>query len=609
MDELLQEIIERVKSPEGLSGRALETIIMRHNRAFHESTRHFAKKQLYPALLRTQQERPQVWCTWNIDDATMRKLTALLQMKPRRSASGVATITVITKPHVCSSACLFCPNDVRMPKSYLYKEPACQRAERNFFDPYLQVAGRIHALHEMGHATDKIELIVLGGTWSDYPEDYQLWFTRELFRALNDTPKERKRTSETRRAYYEQAGIACDNDTLTDQVEAHQQRIDQGELTYNQAVRDLYGPRSAWHNISHFQRATLEEVAEAHRINETAASRVVGFVVETRPDAITAPRLTLLRCLGCTKVQIGIQSTRDEILRANNRHTTQEEIHRAFALIRLFGFKIHAHYMVNLLGATPETDMQDYETFSCDLNYSPDEIKLYPCALVGATGLVDAWGQGMWHPYSEQTLIDVLTHCVLATPPYIRVSRMIRDINSQDILTGNKKPNLRQMVEARISEEGKAGRVEEIRFREINRDTVQPDTLTIRDTTYPTQVSTEHFLEWITPEGKIAGFLRLSLPHADVTTLYDGLGISSGEAMIREVHIYGEAARIHAETEGAQHRGLGRALIEYACALAAEKGYHALNVISSVGTRAYYRRLGFVDGPLYQTRSLDAKPH
>ena len=117
------------------------------------------------------------------------RLLRLIQMKPRRTASGVATITVITKPWQCSGNCLFCPADVRMPKSYLHAEPACQRAERNWFDPYLQVTARLRALVQMGHATDKVELIVLGGTFDDYPEAYRIWFVRELFRALNDASR------------------------------------------------------------------------------------------------------------------------------------------------------------------------------------------------------------------------------------------------------------------------------------------------------------------------------------------------------------------------------------------------------------------------------------
>ena len=145
-----------------------------------------AKRRLLPFYQRVRREEPERWASWDVTPELDAALVNVLRMKPRRSASGVATITVITKPWPCSGSCVFCPNDVRCPKSYLHNEPACARAEAACYDPYLQVSARLTALAQMGHATDKIELIVLGGTWSDYPEEYQTWFVTELFRALND---------------------------------------------------------------------------------------------------------------------------------------------------------------------------------------------------------------------------------------------------------------------------------------------------------------------------------------------------------------------------------------------------------------------------------------
>ena len=118
---------------------------------------------------------------------------------------------MLTKPWPCSSNCDYCPSDIRMPKSYLSDEPACQRAERNFFDPYLQVHARLHTLNQMGHPTDKVELIVLGGTWSDYPLDYQLWFMEQLFCALNDGDGEEAQAKARQlRARYRAAGFTED---------------------------------------------------------------------------------------------------------------------------------------------------------------------------------------------------------------------------------------------------------------------------------------------------------------------------------------------------------------------------------------------------------------
>ena len=192
--------------------------------------RPLSKRHLIAYYLDVKRNDPEHWARWNFTEEQQRRIERTLQMKPRRTASGVATITVLTKPWKCSSDCLYCPNDLRMPKSYLSDEPACQRAERTFFDPYLQVAARLKALTEMGHITDKVELIILGGTWSDYPLAYQIWFVRELFRALNDGSKAQNNITE-RRTQYEHAGISSDVATLKKQVAPLQKRIANQELS------------------------------------------------------------------------------------------------------------------------------------------------------------------------------------------------------------------------------------------------------------------------------------------------------------------------------------------------------------------------------------------
>ena len=511
---------------------------------------HLSKRMLLPYYLDVKEHDEARWRQWGITGELEQRLLAVLRMKPRRSASGVATITVLTKPWPCANDCLYCPNDPRMPKSYLSDEPACQRAERCDFDPYRQVTARLNVLELMGHPTDKIELIVLGGTFSDYPPAYQEWFISELFRALNE------------------AGEA--------------------------------------------------ELEAQHTRNETARHRVVGLVVETRPDAITPELLVHLRRLGCTKIQMGVQSLDVEVLALNRRPGGVEAIVRAFELLRVFGFKTHVHVMRNLLGSTPERDSEDYRQLITDERFLPDEVKLYPCVLLSGTGLVDHYEDGSWQPYSEDELIDVLARDVANTPRYTRISRMIRDISAHDILAGNKKANLRQLVDERLAAQGVT--VAEMRHREISTDQVDLDRLSLKTTRYETSNTTEYFLEWVTAADRIAGFLRLSLPDAayltrlgDDSTGARGEGapgmrtspVAPGEAMIREVHIYGTAAQLGEETGSAQHTGLGRRLIEEAEHIARTQGYRALNVISAVGTRPYYRSLGFVDNGLYQQKLLE----
>ena len=220
-----------------------------------------------------------------------------------------------------------------MPKSYLANEPACQRAELTFFDPYVQVAARLQALHQMGHSTDKVELIVLGGTWSDYPEGYQYWFIKELFRALNEWPDSPSHIQERLDWYTSLACKTLKKLSLPLLLNSRRQslkilpRITRLFIssTTPASLTKVHGLRC---------RATYDELVEQQHINETAAARVVGLVIETRPDTITPDNLHMFRQLGCTKIQIGIQSTRQEVLDANQRQMSVAQIKRAFSLIR-----------------------------------------------------------------------------------------------------------------------------------------------------------------------------------------------------------------------------------------------------------------------------------
>ena len=622
METALEHIIQQVRATEApLPTADLLALIRQHNQGVHDVDQHLSKKKLLAAYLRHQAEGSPQWQAWNQDAATQQAVLQTLQAKPRRTASGIASITVITKPWPCSSSCIYCPNDVRMPKSYLSNEPACQRAERNYFDPYLQVMARLRSLMRMGHVTQKIEVIVLGGTWSDYPEDYQLWFMTRVFQALNDAADgidvgpAALQTMEELRARYAAAGLLQDPDQIAQAVEPVQSQINKGKLRYSQAFPLIYeSPDSSWPKLAAWQTATMEDLERQQHINETAAHRVVGLVVETRPDRITPQNLTMLRRMGCTKVQIGIQSLNPVVLKANCRNISPDQIARAFALLRLFGFKSHTHFMVNLLASNPDSDRADFARFVTDPAFLPDEIKLYPCFLIAGTELEIVHSRGGWRAYDEQTLTALLADDVLATPPFTRISRMIRDFSADDIVEGCKKTNLRQMVEAEVAHRSAQRNqpVQEIRFREIVGESADPATLRLTDYAYRTTVSTEHFLQWVTPEDRIAGFLRLSLPDWGALRAalspkdVEQLPISPGQAMIREVHVYGKVARLHAADQNAQHLGLGRQLVERACQITREAGCTELNVISSVGTRGYYQKLGFSLRPdgLYQVRDL-----
>jgi elongator complex protein 3 len=455
-----------------------------------------------------------------------------LQMKPTRTQAGVTVVTVLTKPYPCPGKCIFCPTDVRMPKSYLHDEPGAQRAERHGFDPFAQTSARIRALEQIGHPTEKIELLILGGTWSSYQRSYQEWFVKRCFDAINE-------------------------------VEA-------------------------------------ETLLEAQEINAKGKRRNVGLVVETRQDRIDTDELRWLRYLGVTKVQVGIQSLDDHVLTLNRRGHDVQATRDAFRLLRLAGFKIHGHWMANLLGATPQSDLEDYGRLWSDLAIQPDELKIYPCMLVENAELYEYWQRGEYKPYDEEQVREILITCMSQTPRWVRLNRVIRDFPTTNVVAGNKKANMRQLAQQEMDRRGLRGM--DIRNREIRRKKASRADLALHIDTYQTDATTEHFLSFETKDERIAGFLRLSLPHRYQTHPLPEL---QDYAMIREVHVYGPALDLGEESQGeAQHIGLGSELIEKAKKISRDAGYGRLAVISAIGTRQYYARHGFQIDGLYMTADL-----
>lgn len=537
------------------------------------------------------------------------QLIEKIRMKPTRTLSGVAPITVLTKPFPCPGKCIFCPSDVRMPKSYLADEPGAQRAERNYFDPYLQTYNRLQALTNIGHPVDKAEVIILGGTWSYYPESYQIWFIKQCFRALNDfasatdgRQKIEKQYQAMNKQLTKQQYLVLTTDPQRNKQQLASHQID-GTLTdksYNQTVSELYVAPEKLGGFDQLQTATWQMLERQQKQNETSLVRCVGLVVETRPDNITRQEVVRLRRLGCTKTQIGVQSLNDSVLKKNHRGHKVAATRRAFKLLRQAGLKIHAHWMANLYGSNVKQDKADFDKLFTDPDFHPDELKIYPCSLIGSAELMQYYHDGRWRPYSQAELLDVVTHVLTHTPEYCRLTRIIRDIPSTDIVTGNKYTNFRQIAERKLQELGRQSK--DIRAREIRQTQVKQSDLKLDVIEYQTSISTEYFLQYVTKQDhKIVAFLRLSLP-----TQTSFIAELAAAAIIREIHVYGSLAKLGSKDQKkSQHFGLGTQLIDQAKQVATKQGYKKLAVISAVGTREYYRNRGFVDGKLYQFLTYD----
>jgi elongator complex protein 3 len=270
-------------------------------------------------------------------------------------------------------------------------------------------------------------------------------------------------------------------------------------------------------------------------------------------------------------------------------------------LLRAAGFKIQLHWMPNLLGATPESDRIDYQRLWDDTGLRPDELKIYPNALVREAELVQWYDRGEFTPYSDEDLIDLIAECKVMTPEYARLNRIIRDIPKDHIVAGSTASNLREVVKRQLAAEGRACRC--IRCREVRGEAARVIDA-INSIEYETRGGREVFSSVDTNTGKLAGFLRLSLP-TDEATVLTGIDELRGAAIVREVHVYGPVMQLgRSGGEQAQHSGLGAKLLRAAEDRTKAAGYDRLAVISAIGTRRYYLKHGFERGELYLIKSL-----
>lgn len=467
-----------------------------------------------------------------------REFWKILRKRGVRSHSGIANITVITKGFPCPGKCIFCPTEPKMPKSYLSNEPAIMRAILNDFDAYKQTLNRIMSLRKTGHFTDKIDVIISGGTWSFYPKRYQTDFVRGIFNALNHPAKKAR------------------------------------------------------------------SLDEAQKINETAENRCIGLSMETRPDHITEDELRRLRRLGCTKIEIGVQSLNDEILKKNRRGHGIAETKRAIQLIRDAGYKINCHMMPNLYGSNPEIDYQDMVELFANPAYRPDWLKIYPCMVVPWSQLQGIYEDGKHRTYTDEELIELMLKVKPLIPEYCRITRLIRDIPAPSIVGGSTVSNLRQIIHQRMEEQGLQCRC--IRCRQVKDEKVYLDQVQMKIQEFEAAEGQEFFISFDDVErDKLCSLLRLRFTSYSLKGKKHFIPELEGAALVREVHTYGEQVKVSGGLEGAsQHIGLGRQMMDKAEELSRKHGYKKLAVISGIGVREYYRKLGYRLEGTYMVKDL-----
>lgn len=485
----------------------------------------------------------------------------LIQKRSVRTQSGVAPVTVLTKPYPCPGRCVYCPTDARMPKSYLPSQPAAQRAYRQKFDPYTQVVVRLKALQMTGHEISKVELRIIGGTWSNYPKNYQTWFVKRCLMAMNE--------------FYGELSAEAGNA----KVKAKGARI----------------------------RAGKRDFAHIVKRNETAKIRCIGINIETRPDFVTEKEVARLRFLGVTKVEMGVQTVYDRVYKLNCRGHGVKEVKIATKLLKNAGLKVGYHMMPNLPGSTPEMDKKMIAELFENPDYQPDYLKIYPCVVIPKARLSVWFRQGKYKSYDDKTLEDVILAEMKTIPEWCRVDRIARDIPAGDIESGSKVSNIRQLLDEKLKRERTGCR--EIRFREIKSGLVDAKKLTLVRREYEASYGKEIFLSYEDlRKNKLVALLRLRFPSDSVNfaSLADTFLLEiKGAALIREVHVYGRQVAVgeKAVSEN-QHLGLGTKLLLEAEKIAKNAGYEKIAVTAGIGTREYYRKRGYELEGVYMVKFL-----
>uniref|UniRef100_A0A8K9XIQ9 Elongator complex protein 3 n=1 Tax=Oncorhynchus mykiss TaxID=8022 RepID=A0A8K9XIQ9_ONCMY len=478
-----------------------------------------------------------------------RALVPKLKAKPIRTASGIAVVAVMCKPHRCphisftGNICVYCPggpdSDFEYStQSYTGYEPTSMRAIRARYDPYLQTRHRVEQLKQLGHSVDKVEFIVMGGTFMALAEEYRDYFIRNLHDALS----------------------------------GH----------------------------------TSNNVAEAVRYSERSNTKCVGITIETRPDYCLKRHLSDMLGYGCTRLEIGVQSVYEDVARDTNRGHTVRAVCESFHFSKDAGFKVVSHMMPDLPNVGMERDVEQFIEFFENPAFRPDGLKLYPTLVIRGTGLYELWKTGRYKSYSPSALVDLVARILALVPPWTRVYRVQRDIPMPLVSSGVEHGNLRELALARMKDMGtecRDVRTREVGIQEIHHK-VRPYQVELIRRDYVANGGWETFLSYEDPEQDILiGLLRLRRCSAQSFRPE----LKGGVSIVRELHVYGSVVPVSSRDPSKfQHQGFGMMLMEEAERIAREEhGSGKLAVISGVGTRNYYRKLGYeLEGP-YMVKHLE----
>jgi len=500
-------------------------------------------------------------------------LKEILKTKPGRTLSGVSPVAVMTKPSNCPSQakCIYCPGGIKSqfgdtPKSYTGGEPASMRAKRNFYDSYLQIFNRLEHYVLLNQDISKCEVIVMGGTFTSFSKKYQEEFVKYIYKAMNDFSK-----------LFFKKGV-FDYSKFSKFFELDK------EFKDIERISKIIGKIKKLKGKCELKKEQLK--------NEKSNCRIIGLTLETRPDCIDLDTGNFMLELGATRVELGIQSTDDKILKFVKRGHGTKESKSAINLLKDLGFKLNLHFMVFFKGKKQVEDMK--KLFS-DEDYKPDMLKIYPCMIFHGTELYDLFKKKKYKEVTTKQAAEVISEFKKYVERYCRIMRVQRDIPPKYSKGGVDRSNLRQYVD-QLCEKNKIY-CKCIRCREIGRNNKIIDSKI-----YVKEYNASNGKEFFISIGKnpLVGFVRLRFPSKFLRK-----EITKDSAIIRELHVYSSALKVGSKGKGYQHKGYGKRLMDKAEEICRDNSKKKLLVISGIGVKGYYiGKLGYKKDGVYVSKRL-----
>ena len=497
-------------------------------------------------------------------------VSGILKKKPTRTMSGVAIVAVMCHPHKCPHGrCYYCPESDIAPPSYTGEEPAALRGRMYDYHPYVQCFNRLKQLKKIGHPIDKVELIIMGGTFPSRDLSYQEWFVSQCLKAMCDF------------------GLIIEN-----KPNDYEFNLDYNEIrTFENGILKTYPPND------------YVLISDVQKVNENSKVRCVGMTFETRPDYCKKEHINRMLDFGVTRVELGVQTLSDDLYIKIKRGHTISDVIEANQLLRDSAIKVAMHMMPGLF-SNQKQDLKMFKQLFSDDNFKPDMLKIYPCLVTKGSELYDLWKSGGYEPYNDDEAVELITNVKKILPKWVRTMRIQRDIPSTLIEAGVKKSNLGELVYNNLDQEGINCQC--IRCREIgHKKTSKPynlDEFKLYSESYTACGGVEHFLsiEDVNEES-IAGFLRLRLP----SDKYFRDEITDETALIRELHVYGNMIKIGDKNPKiGQHTGFGEKLLKKAENIAIDNNKTNIAIISGIGSRNYYRKFGYEKVGPYMMKKL-----